>query len=54
MSRSPSASSEGSKITGESSAASSDDPGEGPSNHYHYNYKYNYDEDELSSEDDYL
>ncbi len=50
MSRSPSASSEGSKLTGESSAASSDDPGEGPSNYYNYNY----DEDEPSSEDDYL
>lgn len=52
MSRSPSASSEGSKLTGESSAASSDDPGEGPSTRYQYSY--NYDEDEPSSEDDYL
>lgn len=51
MSRSPSASSEGSKLTWESSAASSD-PGEGPSNRY--NYSYDLDEDEPSSEDDYL
>lgn len=51
MSRSPSASSEGSKFTWESSNASgSSDPGEGPSNNYHYSY----DEDEPSSEDDYL
>lgn len=52
MSRSPSASSEGSKLSGESSAVSSDDPGEGPSNYYYYN-NYNND-DEPSSEDDYL
>ncbi|KAF1393529.1 hypothetical protein PFLUV_G00016940 [Perca fluviatilis] len=52
MSRSPSASSAGSKLTGESSAASSDDPGEGPSNRHHYGYRD--DEDEPSSEDDYL
>lgn len=52
MSRSPSASSEGSKLTWESSAASSNDPGEGPSNRY--NYSYDLDEDEPSSEDDYL
>ena len=51
MSRRPSASSEGSKLTGESSATSSD-PGEGPSNSYHYSY--DFDEDEPSSEDDYL
>ncbi|KAM3616072.1 uncharacterized protein V6R79_011910 [Siganus canaliculatus] len=57
MSRSPSASSEGSKVTGaswdacsSSSSSSSDDPGEGPS-HYH---SYELDEDEPSSEDDYL
>ncbi|KAF3693356.1 Unconventional myosin-VIIa [Channa argus] len=47
MSRSPSASSDGSKLTWESSISSSD-PGEGPSN------RYTYDEVELSSEDDYL
>lgn len=57
MSRSPSASSEGSKVTGVSSVPSSDDPGEGPSNYYHINNNNNDDEDdddEPSSEDDYL
>lgn len=51
MSRSPSASSEGSKFTWESSALSSDDPGEGPSNYLNHYY---YEDDDLSSEDDYL
>lgn len=50
MSRSPSASSDGSKVSGVSLAASGEDPGEGPSNHYQLND----DEDEPSSEDDYL
>ncbi|TMS07071.1 Unconventional myosin-VIIa [Larimichthys crocea] len=54
MSRSPSATSEGSKLTGESSVASSDDPGEGPSSSCHYSYNLYEDEDEPSSEDDYL
>lgn len=53
MSRSPSASSEGSKLTEASWAAGSDDPGEGPSN-YQYSSQLDENEDETSSEDDYL
>lgn len=50
MSRGPSASSEASVVTGVSSDASSDDPGEGPSNYYRFTNE----EDDPSSEDDYL